>query len=62
MDLVLRFTEIPERGTQEAYLESYFWWINPEKTVTIEDIAVLYKYEHGENFTYNTPAEISNSV
>jgi len=37
-------TPIPELGTQEPYNESYFWWINPENTVTLEDIAAIYQY------------------
>ena len=34
-------TPISELGTQAPYYESYFWWINPENTVTLEDIAAL---------------------
>ena len=37
-------TPIPELGTQEPYHQSYFWWINLESTVTLEDIAALYQY------------------
>jgi len=37
-------TPIPELGTQEPYYESYFWWINPESTVTSKDIAAQYEY------------------
>jgi len=55
-------TPIPELGTQEPYHESNFWWINPGNTVTLEDIAALYQYQYGENFTYHTPSEISNSL
>ena len=55
-------TPIPELGTQEPYNESYFWWINPENTVTIQDITALYKYLCGENFVYRTPSEGSNPV
>jgi len=55
-------TPIPELGTQEPYHESYFWWINPENTVTLEDITSLYQYQYGENFTYHTPTEKSNSI
>ena len=50
-------TPVPELGTQEPYHESYFWWINPENTVTLEDITALYQYQYGENFTYHTPTE-----
>ena len=55
-------TPIPELGTHEPYHESYFWWINPENTVTIKDIAALYEYQYGANFTYKTPSEKSNSI
>jgi len=55
-------TPIPELGTPEPYHESYFWWINPENTVTLEDITALYQYHYGENFTYLTPSEKSNSI
>jgi len=37
-------TPIPELGTQEPYHESYFWWINPENLVTLEDITALYQH------------------
>jgi len=55
-------TPIPELGTQEPYYESYFWWTNPENTVTLEDITTLYQYQYGENFIYRTPSEKSNSI
>jgi len=55
-------TPIPELGTQEPYQETYFWWINPENTVTLEGIAALYQYQYGEKFTYHTPSEKSNSI
>jgi len=55
-------TPIPELGTPEPYHESYFWWINPENTVTLNDITTLYEYQYGENFTYKTPSEKSNSI
>jgi len=55
-------TPIPALGTQESSQEFYFWWINPENTVTIEDIAALYHYQYGENFTYETPSEKGNSI
>jgi len=55
-------TPIPELGTHEPYYESYFRWINPENTVTLEDITALYQYQYGENFTNHTPSEKSNSV
>jgi len=55
-------TPIPELGTQEPFYKSYFWWINPGNTVTLEDIAALYEYQYGENFTYKTPSEKSNSI
>jgi len=62
IDQVLNPTDIPELGTQQPFNESYFSWINPENTVTLEDIAALYRYQYGENFTYNTPSEKSNSI
>jgi len=34
-------TVTKELGTQEPYHKSYFWWINPENTVTPEDITAL---------------------
>jgi len=55
-------TLIPELRTQEPYNESYFWWINPENTITLEDIAALYRYKYGKDFIYHTPSEKSNSV
>jgi len=55
-------TPIPELGTQEPYHQSYFWWINPENTITLADITALYQYQYGENFTYKTPSEKSNSI
>jgi len=55
-------TLIPEVGTQEPYEESYFWWINPENTVTLEDIAALYEYQYVKEFTYHTPTGKSNSI
>jgi len=55
-------TPIPELGTKEPYNESYFWWVNPENNVTLEDITVLYQYQYGEEFIYHTPSTKSNSV
>jgi len=55
-------TTIPQVGTQEPYNESYFWWITPENTVILEDIAALYQYQYCENFTYKTLSEKSNSI
>ena len=55
-------TPIPELGTQEPYHESYFWWINPENTVTLEDITALYPYQHVENFVYHRPLQKLNST
>jgi len=55
-------TPIPELGNQEPYHESYFWWINPENLVTLEDITALYQYQYGKNFIYKTRAEKSNSI
>jgi len=55
-------TPIPELGTQEPYNQSYFWWIKPENTVTVEDIAALYQYQYGKDCIYHTPSKQSNSV
>jgi len=55
-------TPIPELGPQEPYYESYFWWINPENTITLEEITALYQHQYGENFIYHTPSTKSNSV
>ena len=55
-------TPITELGTQEPYYESYFWWTNPENTITLEDITALYQYQYGANCTYHTPLEKSNSI
>ena len=55
-------TPIPELGTQEPSNNSYFWWTNPENTVTLEDIAALYQYQYGKDITYNTPSEQSHSI
>jgi len=60
IDAVL--TPIPELGTQDPCHESYFWGINPENLVTLEDITALYQYHFGKNFIYKTPAEKSNSI
>jgi len=54
IDQVHSSTEIPELGTEEPYHERYVWCINPENTITIEDIAALYRYKSGEDFTYHT--------
>jgi len=54
-------TPIPELGTQEPYNESYFWWTNPENTITLEEIAALYQYQYGSNFIHKTPTEKTNS-
>jgi len=55
-------TPIPELGIQEPYDEPYFWWINPENTITFEDITALYQYQYGEDFAYHTPSEKSNPI
>jgi len=55
-------TPIAELGTQETSNTSYFWWTNPENTVTLEDIAALYQYQYGKDITYNTPSEQSHSI
>jgi len=55
-------TPTPELGTQEPYHQSYFWWINPENTITLEDITALYQYQYGEDFAYHTPSERSNPI
>jgi len=55
-------TTTPELGTQEPYHESYFCWINPEHTVTLEDITALYQYQYGKDFIYHTHSEKSNSI
>jgi len=53
-------TPIPQLGTPEPYYESYFWWINPENTVTLEDIATLYEYQRSKDIIYHTPSEKPN--
>ena len=55
-------TPIPELGTQEPYYECYFWWINPENLVTLEDITALYQYQYGKDFIYHPHSEKSNSI
>jgi len=55
-------TPIPELGTQEPYYESYFWWINPQNTITLQDIIALYQYQYGKDFLYHTHSEKSNSI
>jgi len=55
-------TLIPESGTRGPYYESYFWWTNRENTITLEDLTALSQYLYGENFTYKTPSEKSNSI
>jgi len=54
-------TPTPELGTLEPYHQSYFWWINPENTITLEEITALYQYQYGEEFIYHTPSTQSNS-
>ena len=48
-------TPTPELGTQEPYHESYFWWINPDYSVTLEDIATLYQYQYGKKLHLSHP-------
>jgi len=55
-------TPIPELETEEPYHECYFWWMNPENTITLEDIAALSQYQYGKEFTYHTPSEKSHSI
>jgi len=55
-------TPIPELGTHKPYNESYFWWTNPQNTVTLEDTAALSQYQDGKEFTYHTPSEKSISI
>jgi len=55
-------TVTKDLGTEEPYHESYFRWINPENTVTVEDLTALYRYQNGENFTYHTPSEKEHSA
>jgi len=57
---VLPATIIGEKRTQELYHESYFWWMNLANSITIEDIAAVYRCPYGENFTYHTPSEKTN--
>jgi len=62
IDQVLSSTEELELRRLEPYHESSFWLLSPENTVTTEDIAPLYRYKYGQNFTYHTPSEKSNSI
>jgi len=62
IDEVLNARYISKIGTHEPYQESYFWWINPESTIPLEDIAALYQYQDGPNFTRHTPSQKSNSI
>jgi len=55
-------TRIPELGTQEPYLESCFWGINPENTGNLEDITALYQYQYNKDFIYHTHTEKSISI
>jgi len=52
-------TALRERRTKEPYYESYRFWKNPENIISHEDIAVLYRYQYGENFNYIKPSEES---
>jgi len=56
IDQVFNPIDVPELGSQELYHESYFLWLNPERTVTLEDFTALYRYQYGENFTFKTPS------
>ena len=50
-------TPIPELGTEKPNPESYFWWMNPEDTITLEDIATLSQYHYVKEFTNHTHSE-----
>jgi len=54
IDQTLSSTEELNEGTLEPYHKSYFYWINPQGVVTLEDIAELSRYQYGEHFTYHT--------
>jgi len=62
IEQVLNPTDIPETETLDPYHESYFWWINPANIVTIDAMAAIYQSQYGEDFTYQTPAQKSNSI
>ena len=56
-ELLVPVTPISEHGTELPYHESYHFWVNPENTITLEDIADLYQYQLGEDFKYTTRSE-----
>ena len=57
IDETLPIAPIPERGTENPYYESYWFWINPENRITHEDITALYQYQLGEDFDHPTRSE-----
>lgn len=56
-EILVTVTPISEDGTELLYPESYPFWVNPGNTVTLEDIADLYRYQLGKEFTYTTRNE-----
>ena len=57
LELLVPTTPISEDGTELPYHESYYFWTNPEITLTLEDIATLYRYQLGEDFNYSPHSE-----
>ena len=57
LELLVPATPISEDETKLLYHESYYFWTNPEITVTLEDIANLYRYQFGEDFNYSPHSE-----
>ena len=57
LEILIPVTPISKRGTEIPTLESYHFWTNPDTTITREDIAELYRYQLGEDFSYTSRSE-----
>ena len=54
---LLPIVPIPEKGTEEPYHESWWYWTNPDNTITHTDIVALRHYLYGEEFEYPIASE-----
>ena len=57
LELLVPVTPISENGTDLPYQAPYSFWIDPETTIILEDIADLYRCQLGEDFNYTTRSE-----
>ena len=42
---------------QESFTESFYYWVNTETTLTIEDLETLYTYLEDKEFHWEPPTE-----